>query len=168
MSDHSVYVVRLDPPAGEVDALAASVRAWMVEEGVVTEDGSPGDRWRSVLNDVETDPSVSAFAAVSVETEWQVFTAMGNLTPPTCARCGAQRPEDIDYVEEWWVTRVEPEITCPSCGWTALDGDWPGPFWLAASDLAVRFWDWPLLSEQFLAAVRARLGGRTRVIYEHI
>jgi len=166
MSNHSVYVVRLDPPAGEVDALAAAVRAWLVAEGVTAEDGEPGDRWRSALSDVEKNPLLPD--AVSVVTEWQVFTAMGNLTPPTCARCGVERPDNVDHVEEWWITHVEPEITCLSCGWTALDGDWPGPFWLAASDLAVRFYEWPLLSEEFLAAVQARLGGRTRVIYEHI
>jgi hypothetical protein len=160
-----VYVVRLDPPPGEGGALAAAVRAWLFAEGVATGDGSPGDRWRSALSDVETDPYLAD--VVSVVTEWQVFTAMGNLTPPACPRCGVERPGDLDFAEEWWVTRVEPEIACLSCGWTALDGDWPGPFWLAASDLAVRFFNWPLLSEEFLARVRARLGGRTRVIYEH-
>jgi hypothetical protein len=56
---------------------------------------------------------------------------------------------------------------CAVCGHHAPLGDWQGRWTYYVGELAVRFNNWPPLTEGFIADLGAHLGPRWRVVYEH-
>jgi hypothetical protein len=170
VSDHAIVVVGLgveEPPRA-----AARVREWLVRTGVVThaDDFSPGPRWGDAVEDPTDDAFLSLeLNRVRVRADREMYAATDDDTPPECARCG--RPYDaywpLDWVDAWWDGGPEPVFTCAGCGWSAPVGDWPGEYVRTVGAPAVRFENWPPLTDAFVATLTGLLGGRTRVLYDH-
>jgi hypothetical protein len=173
VSDHQTILVRLDPDP-DPDARIAAIRAWLLDHEFVEEcpgeEGLwPGPRWRVATRYPEQ--RLPAHCSVEFKREWLVHTAMGSTEAPSCRQCGRQATEEYDHLEDWvnpwWLERVEPVFTCAGCGWSAPAGDWPGLFAMVAGAPAVTFNNWPPLRAGFMQTIRELLGGRTRLVEAH-
>ena len=169
MSDHAVTFVGLD--ADDVRRRAAEVRAWLLTTGVAADRAGtlrPGRAWRTVV--VPPGHRLEGFAhnAIDVTTERVVHDPGANFEPAACPSCHVPLTAEAytDLVEPW-LTGGEPLVECPACGRTALLGDWDAPWGYAIGTPAVRFNNWPILTDEFEAAVRQRVGGRTAVVRGH-
>ena len=177
MGDSSQTIVRLDSAVGATaEELAASVAEWLVRQGVIAVNprrdplGPPsewvaGPQWREA-----TDSSDDAWLelgdnGVDIPSALEAHHPIENLEPPACPMCGVTLTETLyESLLDQWLVGGEPVVTCPECGAQTALGDWPAPWGYAVGSPAVRFHNWPPLSEEFLARLRAALGGRTFVV----
>jgi hypothetical protein len=80
-------------------------------------------------------------------------------------------PFTYDYGEliDAWLVSDEPEVRCVQCGWTARLGDWVTDYFPGLVGApGVVFRDWPALNPDFIRALVARLGGRSRYISAYL
>lgn len=179
VSDHSETVVCLD--TGEVSTAAAAemLTDFLVARNIITVNlqrddlmqpsaWRPGASWLSVL---EPDPAMCLNLAndgVDIVTERAVHHPVENYEPPTCIRCATSYDEEAHHATiEPWLAGTEPVLTCSSCNWSALAGDWPATWTFAIGAPAVVFHNWPRLTDRFLGEVRMLIGGRTQVVRAH-
>lgn len=85
-----------------------------------------------------------------------------------CPVCGEEGefPVGWDAAVEDWIEGGGGRLACPACGGEAPVGEWEyEPPW-AFTELAVRFWNWPPLSEEkFVRQVAEVLGHRVRLVF---
>ena len=176
-----VTVVRLDGIPNDAVAVGDAVRDRLVRGGIIRANArrdkmwqpsqwEPGPAWESVVESIDWGPAflTSSNNGVDIAVVRDTYHPVENLSPASCARCGA-RVADAYYVTlEPWVSGAEPRLTCPSCGWTALVGDWPNEWGFAVGMPAITFNNWPELTKEFLTSMLAQLGGRSRVVRTHM
>ncbi|GAA0273441.1 hypothetical protein GCM10010302_08800 [Streptomyces polychromogenes] len=179
MSDSAIIIVELTVPAGDAPARAADVADWLVERRIVRPNDRPDPLWRpsryvpgpdaaAAVRDPRHDTGPLG-DGVDVIGRRQVHGPGGNYTPPACPNCSVSLDPDTHFtLVETWLARTEPHVTCESCATAALLGDWSGPWALHVANLAVRFHNWPPLSEAFILELGDRLGPRLRLIHERI
>jgi RNA polymerase subunit RPABC4/transcription elongation factor Spt4 len=95
-----------------------------------------------------------------------VFTAGQNASGfdgGVCPACGTRNVrEDVEDIlvahASAWFDRRPSKLMCPACGHSFTLEDWDfEPYW-AFSELAMEFWNWPILSENFLTGMKRATG----------
>jgi hypothetical protein len=168
VSDHAVTVVALD---GGADP--GRLRDWLVVNHVAAPDHrhelKPGPAWREVVEHPARDLERLVHNGIEIVTERTVHDPGSNFTPPTCPACQAMMDADryFSFIDPW-LEGDEPEVACAACGSGRRLGDWDAPWGYAIGAPAVRFNNWPILTDAFLAELRARVGVRTAVVRQHL
>lgn len=180
MSENAITLVELSLGEKEARERAPAVREWLLALGVVQPNLKRDDLWQpsefragpNVLRAASEwgpDEAKRANSGVDVTVGRKPYHPFENDEPPACPKCGAAMP-DGDYTLERlaeWFEGSEPRVRCVGCGSEALTGDWRGRFSYLVGNLAVEFHNWPPLREDFVAALRERLGPRTGVVVTH-
>ncbi len=97
-------------------------------------------------------------------------SAFSDAAPPECRQC--HEPLEAWDPQDWWEGGDEPEEECPSCGFTALIGDWhidSIPY--ARTECGVVLVDWPNLEDygpELHEALLATVGERPRYVSGHV
>jgi hypothetical protein len=123
--------------------------------------------------EAELDEIIRADDSVSSRDDIEAMVGPGHVAyaggwteQPTCPRCGHTGPFE-DYVNGWFATRIEPQLTCVQCDYTALLGDWDVKYSICVTNCGVHLRDWPSLPAHaptvFAEALR-RIGERPRYI----
>ena len=98
------------------------------------------------------------------------MSAFSDSVPPECPQCH-DLLDDWDP-QEWWDGGDEPEEECPSCGFTALIGDWHiGSTPYARTECGLVLVDWPDLTEygpELHEALLTTVGSRPRYVSGHV
>lgn len=181
MSENAITVVELSLDEESARARAVAVRDWLLSLGVLRVNAKRDDLWQP--SEFRAGPNVLRAA-----TEWgandekcvnsgvdlvvgrELHHPVENFDPPSCAGCSTALDMDDERhatLVEGWLDGEEPSVACPKCGRIALLGDWPGEWMFAVGNLAVRFNNWPPLRDEFVEALRERLGHRSRVVLTH-
>ncbi|MGW6055481.1 hypothetical protein [Streptomyces sp. NPDC055189] len=179
MSGSAIIVAELSASAEEAPARAAAVADWLADQRIIQPNDLPDPLWRpsryipgpaaaAAVRDLR--PGTSPVGdGIDILHHRQVHDAGGNYTPPTCPNCIAALNEDAHLtLIKSWLDRTEPLVPCENCATAALLGDWTGPWAIHVANLAVRFHNWPPLSDAFILALGDRLGPRCRLIHERI
>ncbi|MCL2582368.1 MAG: zinc-ribbon domain-containing protein [Streptosporangiales bacterium] len=172
-------LVDIEATADEAAVLGKSLIDWLLHTGVIAGEPSndcvlggdgyrPGERYATALADPSEDwflgPGVNGVRAT---TESNVFHAGQLGVHVECPRC----QNEVDFedaivpgIDDWLFdggTGIRP---CPGCGtrFTLNGWNWQPPW--AFGYLGLEFWNWPLLSKQFIASVGERLGHRLVVV----
>lgn len=184
MSEHAIVLVDLSISEDEAPSRAAAVARWLLDQGVIEPNPEsdpvsdpdplgcpsayrPGPRAAEVAPDIHqaAKPANNGVDFVSLR---QVHDPGGNYEPPSCRDCEMFLDTGLHIgLIQPWIDGPEPDVTCPVCGESALLGDWSGEFAIHVANLAVRFNNWPRLTEKFANELGSLLGPRTRVIYQH-
>jgi len=176
MSENDAKVVDLDATPAQAGLLAERIAEWLLAEGVIgrnpqrddlwqPSEWMPGPHWRKA---VEATGAGFANRGVDLIVSRQVHDPGANLEPPPCPACNV--PADIDrYIGliQPWLDGPEPSLACPQCGSTHLIGDWRWRFGFAVGNFAVRFNNWPILSDAFVDEIERHLSGRSALILGH-
>ena len=111
------------------------------------------------------DTAMSAINGVHVGVGRIVFTAGQNvsgLDGGVCPSCKARTAsDDLDAIlsdhAEAWFGREPSDLTCDACGIRSRLEDWDfEPYW-AFAEVGLTFWNWPILSEWFIAELKAAI-----------
>jgi hypothetical protein len=177
MSENAITLVELDVTPDVAAGRAAAITDWLLAEGVVVRNPTldlhqpspllPGPKAGDVAPDAWQFLELSN-RGVDVIANRQVHHPVENYEPPPCPVC--KMPLDpIDHyaLVEDWLAGTEPTVTCQNCGEANRIGDWVHEFTFYIGNLAVRFNNWTMLSEGFLADLGSRLGSRWRLVLEH-
>lgn len=178
MSEHAITVVELSLSAAEAAQRAHLARQWLLNTGVIVGNPKPDELWNPC--EFLAGPQVQGIACetdvdrrlwntgVEVLCERQLHHPIENYEPPGCPRCATPLAEDVHTaLIETWIEQGEPSTSCGACSHAALLGDWPGQWTYYVAELAVRFNNWPPLTDAFIADLGTHLGPRWRVVYEH-
>jgi len=183
----------VDLTAGEQDAarLASDLSGWLLHEQIIQANPDPdalvrpsrylpGERWRSAVEESSRSPDLlrQVNNGVDIHTARAVFGPGEYGAPQACPACGyrskitSQREfdQEVDTESELlraWQEHGEPLRSCGRCGQARPVGDWVDLSFAVAS-FGISFNNWPPLSERFVESVKARLGPRTGLIYEHL
>ena len=184
MGDYFQSIVRIDAlPRSEIESAALHVMSWVVDAGILARathtshqwgQWAAGPRWRSALDEEPILPfarlSEDRSGSVDIDSSRAVHDA-GQWwgSPYLCPSCGHSHSADEDVISalyDQWISATEPTVHCPECGASYLLNDWvcENPSLLVGGP-AITFWNWPNLSDQFMADLDRELGGRTRWIY---
>ncbi|NJC71748.1 hypothetical protein HC031_18775 [Planosporangium thailandense] len=102
---------------------------------------------------------------VEILVERELYRDTSEHDAPACPDCGYELPEaTLETLIRPWLDGDEPRVTCSGCGAARPLGEWPDGY--LVGELAVRFVNWPPLSEAFLADLGSRMGPRWRTIRE--
>ncbi|MFT3900137.1 MAG: hypothetical protein QM728_07845 [Gordonia sp. (in: high G+C Gram-positive bacteria)] len=183
MSDSQIVVVDLDVSAADAPAVAERVRQWLLDEQIIVDEAESdwrdvdraGPGWRAT-----TEPGVGGASpdGIGATVGPHVHLPAENIgSSARCPVCGAlvdsgawvelASPVFTEWIEGSGVDRVP----CPSCGAGHRTHGWlwdDGEPW-ALGFLGLTFWNWPELSDDFLARLRHNLDGHeTCVINVHL
>ncbi|WP_231706716.1 MULTISPECIES: hypothetical protein [Tsukamurella] len=107
-----------------------------------------------------------------VDLDFGCVTAVEATDDPRCPGCARDFTEILmgEWCQQWFDSRVEPTVTCSSCGTAGLIGDWQGEGGTYFTDCAVSLWNWPDLSlvPGLEAELLSAIGPRPRIVYAHI
>jgi hypothetical protein len=176
LSEHSVTVVEISLSALQAADRADEVCRWLTGTGIVVPAPKhDGESWTSAYRaGARVHDAAPGWPGgcpdgprrgVDILVERTLYRAVDESAHPCCPGCGTPLDEQTqeDLIRPW-LGEVEPRVTCPGCAEPCLLGDWRGGF--QVGELAVRFNNWPELSDEFLARLGALLGPRWRVVHE--
>ncbi|WP_433225058.1 tetratricopeptide repeat protein [Microtetraspora malaysiensis] len=173
-AEHGYQLVAdIEATEAESGALVGSVREWLVSVGMVSPDVA-GFRFEAEGMHLWRDadghrPSGVAFRSGRVI----CYPEKGESV--SCPGCGGRTVLRADGVAtpEWdefvlpiydWPSGRRPERTCRRCGERRPLSEWHIEEPWAFAHVAVRFWNRPPLTAEFLDALSARLGGHRLVV----
>jgi len=178
VSDECVTVVEMSIGEAEAADRADAVIRWLLDSGVIVPNPRRGGSWRdsayvpgpragSAAPGFGESAPRATHVGVDVLVERELYRDTVPHDPPACPDCGYELPEPtLDrLIRPWLDGRHEPEVPCPGCGTVRRLGDWPNGY--LVGELAVRFNNWPPLSEEFVAHLGRLLGPRWRAVHEH-
>ncbi|MFD7443079.1 hypothetical protein [Streptomyces sp. NPDC059909] len=179
MSDSAIIVAELTTSAEEAPARAAAVADWLLDQRIIQPNDQPDPLWwpsqyipgpaaAAAVRDLRHNTGLIG-DGIDILDHRQVHDPGGNYTPPTCPNCTTPFDEDAHItLIKTWLDRTEPLVTCENCATATLLGDWTGPWAIHVANLAVRFHNWPPLSDTFILELGDRLGPRCRLIHKRI
>lgn len=112
------------------------------------------------------DTAMGKINGVHVGVGRLVLTAGQNISGldgGVCPSCKARTAfDDLDDVLSQhaaaWFDREPSDLTCDACGRRSRLEDWDfEPYW-AFSEVGLTFWNWPILSERFIAELQQAIG----------
>ncbi len=189
MGDTFAVIADVEAAQTEAPALAAAVIGWLSGAGIIAagpadcvlgdEPGyPPGPRYATAVTDADGWLPRLRTNGVGVCTRRSVFASHGELGPVACPHCGhrveLQSPATGEITASWqrfagalddWMAGGPARVPCPACGQPAgfNDWQWPEDSPIAIGFLGFTFWNWPVLTESFVAQVASRLGHRVVV-----
>jgi hypothetical protein len=190
VGDYFEIIADVETTEAEAPEQAASVVSWLTREGIISAEPAdcvlgaesgypPGPRYTAAV----TEPAEWLLRlqtnGVEVCTSRTVFSAaQGEMGPVVCPHCGQtvelEDPATGQIAPQWepfndaldaWMRGGPGEVRCPQCGQMAGFNDWRWigePF--AVGFLGFTFWNWPSLSESFIAQMASHLEHRVAVI----
>jgi hypothetical protein len=181
LGDYYQTIVDTEATADEAAALAGRVRDWLIAEGVVRAeltdcvlggDGSghtPGAGWRRAVVRPNDDRFLKLRTrGLKIVVGRTVFYTNYGPATATCPRCRASESLDrgsslIEAIGDWYETG-EALAPCAAGDERIRLVDWQiDPSW-GFGYLGFEFWNWPPLSEAFVARVDGLLGHRTLLV----
>jgi hypothetical protein len=188
MGEAYVWVADADARPEDAEALAGRVVDWLEKQGVVASElthcllgdelgRAPGPRYAQALTEDDGTPAPGGANGVSVDIERRVYLCADNWSA-RCPHCAARTEESATdghgrWTDEWqplldalyaWFGGDGPDhAACVRCGGRAAFLDWNFSPPVAVAQLGLSFWNWPMLSEAFLAELSAVLGGHRLV-----
>jgi hypothetical protein len=177
VSDESVTVVEMSIGALEAADRADAVIRWLLDTGIIAPNPARDSAWRpsAYLPGPRASTAAPGFGdadytlannGVDIVVERELYRDTSPHPPPACPDCGHELPEaTLDRLIRPWLDGGEPQVPCAGCGAVRPLGDWPDGY--VVGELAVRFNNWPALSEEFLSTLGARMGPRWRAVCEH-
>ncbi len=179
MGDHFQAIVDRDATEHEAPELADRVLQWLFDEGIVSREMShhcviadepgylPGPRYEAVVT--EPDPILMAPCGVNgleVVTGRTVFHPGQADLLLVCSSCSGRfnAPDGWgDAVGDWFDGELG-LLACPACRAVQPITEWKhDPDW-AFAFLGFTFWNWPELTEEFVAKVGYRLDHRVVLV----
>lgn len=171
----------------EARELGAVILTWLVDERIVA--GSltpcglgaddmayaPGINFMKAAGGAENSASNCNYAAFStmatngmqVITHRELsFNMQGDFAAVRCPACDAESEQGANWsaAAEAWHAGQAGKLLCTLCGEINPISEWEHIDPIGFGNLTFKFWDWPPLSESFLAELSQRLGHRTIVI----
>lgn len=190
MGDYFEIIADAEATEAEAPALAASVVSWLTREGIIAAEPAdcvlgaelgypPGPCYTVAVTEPDELLLRLWTNGVEVSTSRTVFSpAQGALGSVVCPLCGQtvdlNDPATGQITPLWelfsdafgaWMDGGPGEVRCTRCSQVARLNDWRWtnePF--VAGFLGFTFWNWPLLSESFIAQVASHLGHRVVVV----
>ena len=182
MSEWFQTIVDIDATEAQAPALAAATLGWLVKENIVQEvetdcvlagvGHAPGRDYASIVTVPDPHLHTLRTNGLRVITERTVFWSMG-IEQITCPHCASVTRFTIDHGgpdENWeevskiigiWYDTGDAAHSCPSCRRLVLLNDWRWqPEW-GFGYLGFQFWNWPPITDDFVATLSSRLGHRT-------
>ena len=181
VGDYYQTIVDAEATADDAEALAGRVRDWLVAEGVVRAemtdcvlggDGNghaPGANWQQAVATPGDDGFLTLWTkGLQVVTGRTVFHTVDGPATATCPRCGAGASFEggpiFDTIGDWY-EGGEGLAPCAACGEHIRLVEWRiEPPW-GFGYLGFEFWNWPPLSEAFIARVGELLGHRMLLVH---
>jgi hypothetical protein len=180
LSDDSQSIVDIEAKGREVERLARRVCEYLAGRNIVAASKRdcvlsaaagypPGKKYAEAC----TRPAARGFArlvtnGVAVEVKRTVFDAGENGLEVACPACRAKVLEADEAwslaVGAWWEGNDGAAYACRKCRKTAALNAYDGRFPWAFGSLGFTFWNWPPLSDAFVAEVAKVLGHRVRVV----
>ncbi|MGI9421708.1 MAG: hypothetical protein ACR2PA_00770 [Hyphomicrobiaceae bacterium] len=179
MGNHFQTVVDRDATEHEVPELADRVLQWLFDEGIISRKMSqhcviasepgylPGPKHDKIVT--ESDPNLMAPGGVNgleIVTEKTVFHAGQADIKLVCSSCSGR----FDAPDRWgdavgdWFDGDPGLLPCPACGEVQPITEWKhDPNW-AFAYLGFTFWNWPPLTDEFVAKAGYRLGHRVVLV----
>jgi hypothetical protein len=194
VSDHTITIVDLDASPEEADVLAQAILDWLVESDIVEREltdcalgeggkghrpgrdfmfatGEPEDPTVGNMNYAEFHPMATNGLQI-IKGRRMTVSVEGSYECAICPECQTERPV---FDEAWnqagteWIETGTGMLACESCGRSANVSEWDHLDPIAFGALTLEFWNWPPpFSEEFLEAIRRRLGHRITVIHTSI
>ncbi|WP_322749713.1 MULTISPECIES: hypothetical protein [unclassified Frankia] len=189
MGDSFEIIADVEATETETTALAATVVRWLINTDIIAAEATdcvlgadlgygPGPRHALALAEPDDYLSRLRTNGVTVTTGRTAFhPVQGELGPVVCPRCDqTMLLEDAGTgatTKQWevfsdaigsWHNGGPGDVACASCGQVGLLNDWRwiGDWPFAFGFLGFTFWNWPRLSDAFVAQVAERL--RHRVV----
>jgi len=179
------FQIIVDPDAtlNDAPALAVCVRDWLIARDIVRDErtdcvlgsdyGWPPSPhwWRATVERVAGDERFLKLwtNGMAIRTTRSVFSSGRSGTTITCPRCGASTDYRDDQRHVFaalagWFEGGVGLAACPRCSEETSVTDWLlEPAW-GFGNLGFKFWNWPPLSEVFLAEISGLLGHRTVLV----
>lgn len=183
VGDYFAIIADVEATEAEAPELAASVVGWLTREGIIEAEPAdcvlgaesgypPGPRYTAAV----TEPAELLLRlqtnGVEVCTSRTVFSAdQGEMGPVACPHCGqtveledpatgqiTPQGESFNDALTAWMEGGPGGVRCPRCGQVAGLNDWR---WagepIVVGFLDFTFWNWPPLSESFIAQMASHL-----------
>ncbi|RPA06188.1 hypothetical protein [Gordonia sp. OPL2] len=181
MSDNWIEFFSLDADEREAAQLIYAQVQWLLDREIIAHSERPdefhgtyreGPRSVDAFDAASIPDSIGAsgeqmlFGGVRVEHGWQVSHNIDGFEGPPCPVCGSWMAIDVagDALRRWYMSRVEPEVNCASCGQADLLGNWPHKFAGYANYASLSFVNsWPL-APHFERELLERIGRRPGVV----
>lgn len=171
MSSYFQTIIDLQATDEQAEELGALVLAWLVDAGIVEatyrdddplgEGHAPGPRYATAVVEPYEHLHRRWNNGMRIITGRTVFYSMGvdTIICPHCATAVAWE-QLSDAVDEWYAGAAGTRH-CGGCGRVMGLNDWCWqPPW-GFGYLGFEFWNWPPLTQEFIAEVERRLGHRT-------
>ncbi|GAB3842356.1 hypothetical protein ACFPIJ_42880 [Dactylosporangium cerinum] len=182
MGDWFQTIADLDATSAEAPGLAGGLVAWLVADGIVSaertdcvfgadEGHPPGPRYTEAFDGPDCvvltlrTNGLHAWSGRTVVHPGQGSVEVG------CPRCDTVEPFDeplgaafFEAIDAWYAQRPS-DTACRHCSRTIAVNEWrwPDGAW-AFANLGLTFWNWPPLSDDFVAGIGSRLGHRIRLV----
>jgi hypothetical protein len=177
VSDECVTVVEMS--IGELEAAdrADAIIRWLLDHEVIVPNPARDSAWRpsAYLPGPQAPMAAPSFGdadytlannGVDIVVERELYRDTSPHDAPACPDCGYELPETtLEGMIRPWMDGREPQVRCAGCGTVRPLGDWPDGY--LVGELAVRFNNWPPLSDEFVAALGTQMGPRWRAVREH-
>ena len=170
----------VDPEATEAEApaLADRVLHWLIDEQIVV-----GERTDCILGDGGYAPGPAYEKATGSHDKYLLATRTNGLEVVSthtvfhngglgvdivCWSCGGrfEPPNGLwgDAVGQWYQRNGPGMLACPGCGASRRITEWQHDPPLGFGNVGFTFWNWPKLTEEFVAAIGKRLGHRVQLV----
>ena len=171
----------------EAQELSARILTWLVDEDIVhgtltpccmgADDMgyAPGPNFMKAAGGAETSASNCNYADFSamrtnglqVLTHREMsFNMQGEFIAVRCPGCDTESEQGDAWSSavQAWLDGQTGDLECEQCGSSAPVSEWEHVDPAGFGTLTFKFWDWPPLTDAFLAELAQRLGHRTIVI----
>jgi uncharacterized Zn-finger protein len=191
VGDHFEIIADVEATEAAAPALAASVVSWLTRKGIITHELAagrvlgacrgypPGLRYTAAVTEPDEHMLRLQANGVEVSSGRAVFSpaqgAVGSVVCPLCGQTvdlndpatGQVRPDWQLFSDAFgaWMEGGPGELRCPQCSRVARLNDWSWtyePF--VVGFLGVTFWNWPPLSESFIAQLAGHLEHRVAIV----
>jgi hypothetical protein len=183
MGNHFQSIVDPEATEAEAPALADRVLRWLIAEQIVvpertdcvlSESGgyAPGPAYVKATGAPDVHVLTLRTNGMEVVSTRTVFHSGEGDLELICGTCGSRiEPKQgwwADAVGEWYDRAGPGMLACPVCGISRPVTEWQHDPPLGFGNLGFTFWNWPMLTDDFVASVGKLLGNRVLDVAGHL